>query len=147
MLTLLLLIALSLGKTSLINTISTNYLQTFIKRWNPHTIDFEDKYSIISMTKGGIERYTNIVLASHTSTTSHGIICMDYKNRISLFAIKNNTDNYSICASITTFIENKDFYQTVKEVQIWHKNVLDIPLNIEDEFSKYPTIENMIDDI
>lgn len=139
MLMILLLIAFGIGKASLINSISTNTLQSFLKRWNPHTVDFDDKPSIISMTKGGLKRYTSIVVASHAPSTSHGIMCMDYMNRLSLFAIENRSNSYSICASITTLINDEDFYQTVKEVEIWHKNILNIPLIIKDEFSIYHT--------
>ena len=148
MLMLLLLIAFGIGKASLINSISTNTLQIFLKRWNPHTVDFEDKPSIISMTRGGLKRYTNIVVASHAPSTSHGIMCMDYMNRLSLFAIQNRSNNYNICASITTLIDDEDFHQTVKEVKIWHKNILNMPLSIEDEFSIYhTTTEDTVDDI
>lgn len=147
MFALLLLIAFGLGKASLINSISTNTLQTLLQRWNPRTVDFEDKPSVISTTNGGLKRYTSIVIACHASDTSHGIVCMDYRNRISLFAIQNRTNKYSIRASITTLVEDEDFYQTVKEVRTWHRNILNIPLTTEDEFSNIPKDEDTIEDI
>lgn len=147
MFALLLLIAFGLGKASLINSISANTFQTLLQRWNPRTVDFEDKPSVISMTNGGLKRYTSIVVACHAPDTSHGIVCMDYKDRMSLFAIQNRTNEYSIRASITTIIDDEDFYQSVKEVRTWHRNILNIPLNIEDEFSIIPKDEDIIGDI
>ena len=138
MLALLFLIAFGLGKASLINSITTNTLKNLLQKWSPHTVDFDDKPVVISITNGGLKRYTNIVVASHAPDTSHAILCMDYKERLSLFAIQNRTNKYSIRASLTTLINDEDFYQTVKEVSSWHKNILNIPLVIEDEFSILP---------
>lgn len=126
-------IALSIGEASVITTISRDSLGVLAKRWQPNVADIDDKAKLISTIKGGTQRYTNMVINCYCPDVTYGLIHLDHREKISIFAIRNNS---TLVSSLTAIIEDDEFREIAREVTQWHKAVLNKRLWISDEYSK-----------
>lgn len=125
-------------KANIITTCSRQNLGILAKRWQPNIAYLDDGPNVLSTINGGTRRYTNMIINCYSSETSYGLIHMDYRNKLSIFAICNNS---TLVSSLTAIKEDNEFRNIAKEISEWHKLIFNKKLWISDDFSKILEIE------
>lgn len=124
---------LMLGKASLISTCSRDNLGVLAKRWQPNVAQMDDRPNLISTINGGTSRYTNMIINCYSPDITYGLIHIDYREKLSIFAIRNNA---TLVSSLTAILEDDVFHEIVREVSQWHKVIFNKKLSIVDHYSK-----------
>ena len=122
--------------TSLIGTVNRDTLKELAQRWKPSLIQVEEERTIVSTTRGGVGRYMSMMVMCYSHDVTHGVVHMDGKSQMSLFAIRNNG---TLVCSVTSVIDDREFRQIAREVALWHGLTLQMPLSIVDAYAKAET--------
>lgn len=124
---------LMVGKASLITTCSRENLGILAKRWQPNVAQMDDKPNLISTINGGTPRYTNMIINCYAPDVTYGLIHLDHREKLSIFAIRNNS---LLVSSLTAITEDDEFRDIAKDVLQWHQVIFNRKLCILDDYSK-----------
>ena len=112
-----------------ISTVGRAALPSVVRRWKPN----EANESVVSF-RGGIQRFTDMMVRCHQSTTSHGVLHMEdgagYE-RMTLLAVDRRG---MVVGSLTSHVSNARFLATVHEMRRWHERTLGSALFLHDPY-------------